>query len=98
MAIPMPSIKRVRQLALFCADVYFAQLFPSRKPRQEFHADLRQHGVRQDRIDRARAALGFGAAACDQSDDVIIVGERYLARLAHSLCNPPNLELNDSLK
>src|SRR5215469_862920 len=76
-------------------DVEARHVRPRHHAVQELVADRRQHGVGQDRVDHAPAALELGAAAGDELHHRIVIAEGDLPRLLDALLDARELQAND---
>src|SRR5205823_15047208 len=65
--------------------------------RQELAGNLRQQGASDNVIDVAGAAFHFLATAGDRGQQGIVVAERRLVVLAHTVADALELKLNDLL-
>src|SRR5687767_8138927 len=90
-----PSVKHITEIAVGNIQGHFAERAAIHQAQQDLLADPRQHGVRQDGIYHAAAALQFRAAAGDQLEHGIGIGERNLVVLSDALLYPSQLQPDD---
>src|SRR5690606_4067555 len=69
---------------------------PVHRRRQQLAADLRQHGVRQDRIDHAPARLHFGATGHHQFRRVRADVQRNTVMVVQPPAHPLELQVDDA--
>ena len=80
-----PLIELIRGIAVDDPDMDAVHPGAGHRSVEKLAADCQQNRVREDRVDHPAAALRLHAAAHDQLQRRIVVGERDLAMLGHAL-------------
>src|SRR5688572_1817470 len=91
-ATSTPLRELIVEVAVGNRQPHAVQRGTSHRSREEFTADLRQHGVGQDRVDHAAAAFDLGTPADNQLDCLVVVSERDPVVFGHAPGNAPELQ------